>query len=451
VNTFFRIVREVFECGVFALRLVADLCRRVKRPTTRTRRIALVTRADIFPANHGGAVKIVQTARHLSFHYDEVLVITPSCYDYYVFRDGVPTQQAYPRFASRLFRARPADIEQRIRSTGFPPVDQWMARPLVDRNFRFRVLYLAVQRPFPVMQAEFFPFVFACDWAAKVYPGLSVIAVEHNVEFARIGATYDLSPAAVEMMRKVEIEACQKCDRVVAVSEVDKDQLVGNGVEAARLAVIPLGVDLAEYENRDAAAVGDIRQRHGLRPDDFVIIFHGVLSYKPNQDAVRLLAHEIMPRLRLRGGGVKCLMVGRHPPDEYAHDDIIFTGAVDRLPLYIQSADLAVVPLLEGGGTRLKILEYFAAGVPVISTTKGAEGLRAVPGKEILIEDAMDGIAALVEEMRGDAEKRRTIGENGRHYAQHFGWDRLAVEYCRLYAEIAERNVERYGRAQGTV
>jgi glycosyltransferase involved in cell wall biosynthesis len=438
MNKSARIIYELGECGAFLIRLIADVFRRVKRPRAQVSRVAVVSRADIFPANHGGAVKIVKTAKYLSFHYDEVLVITQSRYDYYVFRNGEVSQCAYPLIARLAFWIPFSYLWRKIDSTGVPQSERFLALPFCDRNFKFRVLYLAVRRPFDVMQAEFSPFVFACDWASRVYPDLPKIAVEHNIEFLRLGATYNLTSADIEKIKNYELEACRSSDRIVVVSDVDRDLLIDGGVETSRISVIPLGVDLSEFGNGAPEAASSIRRQYGLVDDDFIIMFHGVLHYKPNLDAVRLIAREIMPRLRSRGSFVKCLVIGNSPPAEYAADDIILTGPVDRLPPYIQAADVAVIPLLEGGGTRLKIMEYFAAGVPVISTRKGAEGIKAEEGKDILIEDSMDAIAKLIGELRDDAVKRRTIGENGRQFAQGFGWDRLAVDYCRLYTEVAQ-------------
>lgn len=437
MNKIVRIFCEIYECCAFLLKLVVDLCCRVKKPVALFRRVAIVTREGLFPANHGGAVKIIQTAKYLSFLYDEVLIITQSRFTYYVFRRGKITEEAYPLIARLLFWVPITRLQHMIQTKGFPQIDQWMALPFFDKNFKFRVLYLAVRRSFEVMQAEFSFFVFAFDWASKIYPALSKIAVEHNVEFLRIGATYNLSASDIEKMKNFEVEACRSSDRVVVVSDIDRDLLVQNGVELSHISVIPLGVDLSEYISINHEEVSAVRRKYGLHYDDYLILFHGVLSYKPNYDAVRLLALEIMPCLRSMGCQVKCLVVGRDPPAEFAADDIILTGAVDKLPPFIKAADVAVVPLLEGGGTRLKILEYFAAGLPVISTTKGAEGIKAENGRDILVQDSMDGIAEIINELRYNREKSRTIGENGRQFVQEFGWDRLALEYCRLYTEIA--------------
>jgi glycosyltransferase involved in cell wall biosynthesis len=432
-----RIVSEFTEVYTFLCRLIKELfCHRGK-PVSQLKRAAIVTRADLFPTNHGGAVKIVQTARYLSFHYDEVLLITQSCTTYYVYRKGKLEEQSYPFFARVAFARPYAWLRSKIEASGFPRDDSWMVLPAFDWNFRFRVFFLGIRHPFEVMHAEVAPFIFACDWLSRFYPELPRIVVMQNVEFLRIGKTYNLSADDIKKMKHCEMSACRASDCVVAVSEEDKALLIEHGLDASRIAIIPSGVDLAEYTGTAPETARDMRARYGLRQDDYVIMFHGVLCYKPNLEAVRLINQEIMPRLRSMGCPAKCLVVGLYPPTEYAADDIIMTGAVDRLAPYIQTADVAIVPLLDGGGTRLKILEYFAAGVPVISTAKGAEGIKAEQGKDILIEDSMDGIAALVRELQHDVTRRGIIGANGKTFVQQFGWDRLAEDYCSLYRETA--------------
>ena len=91
----------------------------------------------------------------------------------------------------------------------------------------------------------------------------------------------------------------------------------------------------------------------------------------------------------------RVLAIGPEPPDETL-PGVTFTGPVDDLPERIKGADLAVVPLRKGGGTRMKILDYFAAGVPVISTAKGMEGLPLQPGLHLRAVENPDDIAEAI-------------------------------------------------------
>lgn len=133
-------------------------------------------------------------------------------------------------------------------------------------------------------------------------------------------------------------------------------------------------------------------------PSTPTVLFVGSLDYPPNQDAVHLLLRQIVPRVRARAPAVVFRVAGRRPP-EWMRQDCAATGVEliadppDMGPLY-RSAAVTVVPLLSGGGTRIKILEAFAHGVPVVSTTVGAEGLDVVDGRHVLIADGADELAA---------------------------------------------------------
>lgn len=130
---------------------------------------------------------------------------------------------------------------------------------------------------------------------------------------------------------------------------------------------------------------------NGKLPPNPTVLFVGSLNYLPNQDAVRFLLKEIVPRMRERLSKVAFCVAGRRPPEWMAQDCAasnveLVPDPPDMAPLY-RAATLMVVPLLSGGGTRIKILEAFAYGVPVVSTTVGAEGLEVVHGQHLLIAD----------------------------------------------------------------
>ena len=115
------------------------------------------------------------------------------------------------------------------------------------------------------------------------------------------------------------------------------------------------------------------------REEQDIIVFSGTLEYEPNRTAVRYFAAEIWPALRDRWPGLKWRLIGRNPEavERYVTGDpgIECTGPVEDAMSYLAAAKVAVAPILSGSGTRLKIVEAWAAGVPVVSTTLGAEGL----------------------------------------------------------------------------
>jgi len=147
---------------------------------------------------------------------------------------------------------------------------------------------------------------------------------------------------------------------------------------------------------------------------------------------VRLIASEILPRLARRGYRAKALAIGRDPPKEPLHDDVIFTGPVPNLAPHLKGADLAVIPLQKGGGTRMKILEYFAAGVPVIATSKAMEGIPVENGAQAWIEDDFEAMADAVITLLRDRARADALASAARLYVRELDWTSIARRYLAL-------------------
>lgn len=174
------------------------------------------------------------------------------------------------------------------------------------------------------------------------------------------------------------------CGHVVC-SQREREQLQ-QIVPQARIAVVPNGVDTQYFAN---AGVGSTAKRD--------VIFVGSMDYYPNAEAAVSFSRSIWPVMQARMPDAQLLIVGANPgPDVMALGQlpgVRVTGTVPDVRPYYRDALAAIVPLRTGGGTRLKILEAMAAGVPVVSTPLGAEGLDLFPGREILIADPDDAPA----------------------------------------------------------
>src|SRR5690606_14407203 len=120
------------------------------------------------------------------------------------------------------------------------------------------------------------------------------------------------------------------------------------------------------------------------------VVYFGLLSTVPNIDGVTYFIRDIWPRIAAAHPQARCKIVGGRPPPSLlalAEPQIEFTGFVSDLRPHLAAAAAVVVPLRLGGGTRLKIVEAMAMGKAVVSTTLGAEGIEAVPGRDLLVED----------------------------------------------------------------
>ncbi len=189
---------------------------------------------------------------------------------------------------------------------------------------------------------------------------------------------------------KAEVAALRRFGRVAVMSEED-GEAVRRVAPEAKVAVVPNGVDLERY----------VFQAPVKREDPPKLLFVGGLAHRPNFDALGHFLGDFMPRLAARFSGLGLTVVGDSdgagelatlPGGRFTR----FTGPVPELTPYFRESTALVVPLRIAGGTRLKIIEAMAAGLPVISSAVGAEGLAVEPGKHLLVaETPEDYLAAL--------------------------------------------------------
>jgi len=190
--------------------------------------------------------------------------------------------------------------------------------------------------------------------------------------------------------------------------------LVCSNVDSTRLAVRFPNVDFKPVPNV-VANPGNL-DSHGR--DGSTLIFVGALDYMPNKEGIIFFCSEIYPQIRSRNQRARLLIVGSNPDKEILRlaenkGVQVIPNAPALAPYYTQ-ADIALAPIRAGGGTRIKILEAFSYGLPVVSTTIGAEGLDVAPGKQILLADTAAGFAEQCLHLMENAEARTTIGAAGR-------------------------------------
>ena len=162
--------------------------------------------------------------------------------------------------------------------------------------------------------------------------------------------------------------------------------------------------------------------------DEEAIVFSGNMEYHPNLTAVRFFRREVWPRLRDRWPLLVWRLVGKNPAavERFTAGDprIEVAGPVVDAVCELARSRVAVVPLLTGSGTRLKILEAWAAGLPVVSTTIGAEGLPVLDGENALLADGAEAFAGAVTRLLTCTELRQQIGSAGRLLLEkEFTWE----------------------------
>jgi glycosyltransferase involved in cell wall biosynthesis len=347
-----------------------------------------------YPPVGGGPLRTASVIDYLSNRYDvELMIFQEDGAEAPPGATTIPLRQHKKTTAARVAR----NLSRAVR--GVPPL-----------NDRFAGYTLPSGRSYKLALFEHF-------WCAG-YIG-SVAAEKtwldlHNIESAFYRST--ASGLAAPLMRRfsesalrLERELLPKFTGILVTSEADGER-VRRIAPGCQTVVYPNAIPLTPQP--------EVPKRRE-------IVFSGNLEYEPNRQAVRYFRQTIWPALRK--AGVRWRVLGKNPQAVARMLDgdpqIELTGPVDDAVREIAAALVAVVPLLAGSGTRIKIIEAWAAGTPVVSTTIGAEGLPAVSGEHLLLADGPERFIGSVEKLLHDQASADKIACNARKlYEREFTW-----------------------------
>jgi polysaccharide biosynthesis protein PslH len=234
-----------------------------------------------------------------------------------------------------------------------------------------------------------------------------------------------------------ERDTCRLFSHCLTCSD-DERVLLQTRCGVDRVSVIPNGVDI------DAYAAHDVGLSNGAAaPPGDRIVFVGRMDYHANVEGVRWFCRHVWPRIRADRPGALFQIVGGYPVPEIsrlAHaDEIEVTGFVTDVRPYVKHASVVVVPLRVGGGTRLKILEALAMSKPLVSTTVGAEGIEAVPDRDLVIADRPEEFADEVVSLLSQTERRQALGAAGYRLVQNqYNWERIVKDLEKIYVQCLE-------------
>jgi glycosyltransferase involved in cell wall biosynthesis len=194
-------------------------------------------------------------------------------------------------------------------------------------------------------------------------------------------------------------------------------------------------------------------------------VYPGLFGYPPNDDAALRLIHEVLPAVRNRGYSARIVLAGRNPAPALiaaAHRDaaVEVTGAVESIVPHLEQPCIVTLPIAIGGGTRLKIVEAFAVGRPVVSTTKGAEGIDGVDGEHLFIRDQPEAMASAVTDLWNSPSVRARICQSALDLARgRYSWSTateriamsLGLRYRAANTSVGERSQRATVCADGTI
>ncbi|MBZ5544877.1 MAG: glycosyltransferase family 4 protein [Acidobacteriia bacterium] len=217
-------------------------------------------------------------------------------------------------------------------------------------------------------------------------------------------------------LRRLEQEACHLFDVNLTVSELDKRSLLESSPRA-HFHVVENGTDTGYFSPAEAV------------PEPKSVVFAASLNWYPNLSAVRFLGWEIWPRLKSQCPGIRLFLAGQKPPKwlvQWAEQDpeiVLVANPVDIRPWMARGA-VFVCPILDGGGTKLKILDALAMGKAVVTTAIGCESLEVKHGENILVADTPEDFARQVLRLLGDEALRKQLGACGRALVEElYSWE----------------------------
>ena len=358
-------------------------------------KILMVTRNLPFPPDRGEHQRDLALINHYSEIFD-VTVISPV-------QDRSAATEAVRYFEGRCkfnYVVVPAKSKlEKIMTvlTGYFTFKPSAVSLTVAREIKEELLRLTSRESFDIVHLAH---TSSADYARYIGGENVMTAIDmHNVEEKRFHALlreargiFSRTVAWIDllMMKRFERNALQCADFVFVCSDIEKNYLLDiHGLQSgSKVTVVPNGVTLRGLNSYPIA-----------RDDTPRLLFIGSLNYSPNSEGIIWFIDNVMPSLVARFDGIELMVVGHSPPKrlvEKASRNINVKGYVgDVTDVYIK-ASVAVVPLFAGGGTRLKILEAFSLGAPVVSTSIGAEGILAIDGKHLCVaENAEEFVAAI--------------------------------------------------------
>ncbi|WP_287812697.1 glycosyltransferase family 4 protein [Pseudomonas sp.] len=352
------------------------------------------------------------------------------------------------------------DVDQATRNALEPFLEQLIVLP--RRPLRsLKTLMAVVAAPYPMLASinglapqleRYFDQLLTTRWdvvqiehsyafepyeAALRRHGQPFLLTEHNIESALGAASYDRFPAWLKPFtaydqwryRRWEKRVFAQATQLVAVTEADAEQM--QTLFQRQASVVVNGVDCPHYATVQPAF------------DSQRLLFIGNYEYSPNLDAVEWAMEAIMPKVWALNPDVRLAVCGFGLPaqwrERWPDPRVDFQGFVPDLRALQEQTAVFFAPLRQGGGSKLKVLEAMAAGLPVVTTGQGVSGLAVTNGQHYLGSETADGLAHLLADAVRDPAGLRTLSDAARRYVRgHHDWAVAAAQLEHVYSRLLQ-------------
>lgn len=387
-------------------------------------KILFVTHYLPYPPNSGGNIRTFNLIKLASKHHDVSLIS--------LFHKD---QRIYIKDLEEYCNVYPIEISfkkyGRLYSLLSPhPYSTMLKHRSID--FKQKLQEITQQNQFDIIQIETL-------FSVANFPHVNVPTIldAHNIESDILRGNFKINKIGKKSIlnyldylknQRFERQSVQEMHGCIAVSDVDLKRL--NAMGSKRTMLLPNCVDLNYYREQE-------RKKFTPR-----IVFTGLMNWYPNVDAIDLFCKTAYNRLKEKIPEIEFYIVGRDPTQTILKYDSIngikVTGKVADIRQFVADADICIVPLRMGGGTRLKVLEYFAMRKPVISTSIGVEGIDVVHEEHLIIEDDISKFPDKIAELLANKELQEKIVANSYKLVQDkYSWDNYEEKLTELYKEIS--------------
>lgn len=400
-------------------------------------KILIISMSFPYPLKSGGKIRVYNLIREIS-KYHEIYLIS------LIYKDEVEYIPELLKFCKQVEVVR-------FEHTCLSKIIRWLRiilclftkKPVEvaakeSRSMQKKINEIIINNEFDIIQVEWLQMAhYLPFYLIKKIP---LILIEHDVSYIPWQRRCQLEKGILKYISKRECnkivnyerEITQKFDKIVVVSEIDKDRLLmlHNTYD---ISIILNGVDT------------DNIQEKVKREYTNSLLFIGWMRHHPNSDAMDFFLKQILPLISKVIPDTKLYVVGQHTPKNivnYAslNQNIIFTGYVKDVKEYLYTCTIFICPLRIAGGTRLKILEAMAAGIPVVSTSIGAEGLNITHNENILIADTPEEFAKATIKLLRNHKLRERIAHNARIFVEeNHQWKKIADDLIEVYEDVIRK------------
>jgi glycosyltransferase involved in cell wall biosynthesis len=414
-------------------------------------RILFLSQVLPYPLDAGPKVRAYHMLRHLSQHHEVTLVS-------FVRLDDTP--QAIEHLQDICHAVHPVLMRRALwRDVRAALKGVLTGRPMIIARDEIGEMLATLQRlvretRFDVIHADQLSMAWYGQHAAQMAePRVpQTLLDEHNAIYllARRMADVESNPLRrVLMVREArafaryEARMCRAFDKVLTVTDEDRMHLLAlyAPVEQQELsrkfAVVPICVDPGQ--------VAPVAHRDGEVP---TVLHLGTMFWPPNVNGVLWFAREVLPLVHQQEPQARFVVVGKNPPPEVqalaADPRIEVSGFVADPKPYLEMADAFVVPLHAGGGMRVKILDAWLWGLPIVSTPLGAEGIKFEHDQNILIADDAASFAQAIRRLFADSALNRQLRINGRAWVEtHYAWQVAYQQVGKVYAGLLDHDQDK--------